>query len=85
MLTGATGYLGSHLAEALLHKGYSVIALKRKTSSLRRLEAAIPRMTLLDVEGIEFESVFNKYGKVDAVIHCATSYGRNGESASQIS
>ncbi len=84
LLTGATGYLGSHLAEALLNAGHNVVALKRRTSSLRHLESSLSRITLLDVEEIALSSAFNNYGKIDAVIHCATSYGRKGESASLI-
>ncbi|MDA8084820.1 MAG: NAD-dependent epimerase/dehydratase family protein [Nitrospiraceae bacterium] len=35
LLTGATGFIGSHLAEALVERGYQVTCLTRKTSSLR--------------------------------------------------
>jgi len=84
LLTGATGYLGSHLVKALLEEGHSVVALKRKTSSLRRLESILPRITLLDVDDFDLRELFKDHGKFDAVIHTATSYGRNGESASQI-
>lgn len=83
-MTGATGYLGSRLAQALLDSGHHVVALKRKTSSLRRLEAILPRITLLDVNGLDFSLLFKDYGEIDAVIHTATSYGRNGESAIQL-
>ena len=31
LLTGATGYLGSYLAKALVDKGYKLIILKEKT------------------------------------------------------
>lgn len=84
LLTGATGYLGSHLARALLEAGHSIVALKRQTSSLRRLAPILPRITLLDVDGLDLRALFKEHGKIDAVIHTATSYGRNGESASQI-
>lgn len=84
MLTGATGYLGSHLAEALLDAGHSVVVLKRKTSSLCRLESILPKVTLLDVDDLDFKILFKEHGKIDAVVHAATTYGRNGESASQI-
>lgn len=84
LLTGATGYLGSHLAEALLGAGHSVVALKRKTSSLHRLAPILPRVTLLDVDGLDLGELFRDRGKINAVIHTATTYGRNGESASQI-
>ena len=84
LLTGATGYLGSRLAEAFLENGHKVVVLKRKTSSLRHLELILPRLTMLDVDGLDLSMLFKDYGKIDAVIHAATSYGRNGESASQI-
>ena len=32
LVTGATGFLGSHLATALLERGYRVRALSRRTS-----------------------------------------------------
>jgi dihydroflavonol-4-reductase len=37
-ITGATGFVGSHLADALLKKNYEVFCLIRKTSNLRWLE-----------------------------------------------
>ncbi|CAN5603432.1 NAD(P)-dependent oxidoreductase [soil metagenome] len=37
-ITGATGFVGSHLADSLLEKGYEVYCLKRKTSSTKWLD-----------------------------------------------
>ena len=38
LLTGATGFLGSHLLKALVSKGYEVVVLKRSTSDMWRLK-----------------------------------------------
>jgi len=38
LVTGATGFIGSHTAEKLLAKGYDVRCIIRKTSNLRWLE-----------------------------------------------
>jgi dihydroflavonol-4-reductase len=38
LITGATGFIGSHLAEHLLNKGFRVKALVRPTSDLRWIE-----------------------------------------------
>src|SRR3569623_1225196 len=38
-VTGATGFIGLHLAEALLARGYAVRALVRATSKIERLQA----------------------------------------------
>jgi nucleoside-diphosphate-sugar epimerase len=37
LLTGATGFLGSHLLEALLKQDYKVVILKRSTSDTWRI------------------------------------------------
>ncbi len=37
-VTGATGFIGSHLVDELLKKNYKIICLVRKTSNLRWLE-----------------------------------------------
>jgi nucleoside-diphosphate-sugar epimerase len=84
LLTGATGFLGSHLAKALLVDGYEVVALKRKASSLRRLEPIASGIVLIDIEALDFEKLFREYGKIDVIIHTATCYGRNNESVSEI-
>jgi len=84
LLTGVTGYLGSHLAEALLANGTEVVALKRHSSSLRRIENLLPKLALHDVEEVELPSLFSLHGKIDAIIHTATCYGRNNESVSEI-
>ena len=38
LITGATGFVGSHLADSLLAKGYDVYCLTRKTSNLQWLK-----------------------------------------------
>lgn len=38
LITGATGFVGSHLADKLLAKNYDVYCLKRKTSSTKWLD-----------------------------------------------
>lgn len=84
LLTGVTGYLGSHLAETLLASGYEVVALKRTSSSLRRIAHLLPKLAWHDLDAVEMNALFTQHGKFDAVIHTATCYGRNSESASQI-
>ncbi len=37
-MTGATGFIGSHLVEELVKKGYEVTCLARKTSNLKWIE-----------------------------------------------
>jgi nucleoside-diphosphate-sugar epimerase len=49
-LTGATGFLGSRVAEALLEAGYGVVALKRKTSRMERCVAYRERIAWVDLD-----------------------------------
>jgi len=83
LVTGANGFLGSHLVRALLSDGYRVAILKRKTSRLDRIEEYVNRVAMFNIEdGID--TPFNVMGPIDAVIHTATSYGRHGETSYQI-
>jgi len=84
LLTGVTGFLGSHLAKVMLSDGYEVVALKRISSSLRRIEPIINDINIIDIEGLDFDGLFRDIGNVDAIIHTATCYGRNKESVSEI-
>lgn len=85
LMTGVSGYLGSHLARALLERGYRVVALKRRSSSLHRIQSLLPDIILHDLEGLDFSVPMLAHGTINAVIHTATCYGRHAESVSQIS
>ena len=84
LLTGVTGFLGSHLAKALLAAGFDVVALKRKVSSLRRVESIASDIIFYDIDGLDFDDLFRDCGQIDTIIHTATCYGRNNESVSEI-
>jgi CDP-paratose synthetase len=78
LLTGATGFLGSHLVKALLERGHSVAAYRRPSSNDWRLGALS-----LQVQWHELPAAlslpFHAARLPDAVIHCAALYGRRGE------
>lgn len=73
LLTGATGFLGSHLLEALLKQGYPVVILKRSTSNLWRIAHLAGQYKSYDVDTQPVSEVFN-LEKIDVVIHMATLY-----------
>lgn len=81
ILTGATGFLGSHLLEALIERYYHVIAIRRSTSNTWRIDHLLEKVQWVNVDGQSLEHAF-MYGPVDAVIHTACNYGREGQLAS---
>lgn len=82
LLTGATGYLGSEIAKALVARNYSVVALKRAASDTTRLKTIQPQLSLYDVED-GLEGLFCSH-QFDGIIHCAANYGREGQGTEDI-
>lgn len=72
LVTGATGFLGSHLAMQLAERGDDVRVLVRRTSDRRRLEG----LTVTYVEGdiVDKASVERAVDGVTHVYHCAALY-----------
>jgi Nucleoside-diphosphate-sugar epimerases len=83
LVTGATGFLGSHLAKALLREGYQVTILKRSFSNTSRIEDILPYIDAYDLDRCDLQQPF-KDVKIDIVIHTATCYGRKNEEVSTI-
>lgn len=75
LLTGATGFLGSHILEAFLAADYRVVILKRSTSDIRRVEHLLGKAIVHDIDIEPLETVFEDQ-VIDFVVHTATDYGR---------
>lgn len=69
LVTGANGFAGSHLVEALLKRGYEVICLVRKTSNLSFLSGLEIEYRYGDVTDIE--SLRKVLEGVDFIFHLA--------------
>ena len=83
LLTGATGFLGSHLLARLVGEGRKVVVLKRSTSNTRRIAPLLDKISFFDLDTVSLEAVF-RHQKFSAVIHCATRYGRNNVDPSEL-
>lgn len=83
LLTGANGFLGSHLLEALINQGYPVVVLKRSTSDLWRIEHLTGRYKSYDVDVQPIQQAFEEQ-RIGTVIHTACHYGRNGSVLSEV-
>jgi nucleoside-diphosphate-sugar epimerase len=69
LVTGGTGFLGSHLVERLLERKYEVRVLARKTSNLTHLKTTTAEIVFGDVE--DYESLRPAVKGVDVVYHAA--------------
>jgi nucleoside-diphosphate-sugar epimerase len=70
LVTGASGFLGGHVAELLSKRGDSVRALVRSTSNRRHLEK-LPNVELFEGGVEEIERVREAVDGVDAIVHAA--------------
>jgi nucleoside-diphosphate-sugar epimerase len=76
LITGATGFVGGHLAEAARTRGLSVRTLARPgsdTGLLDRIGVEVCRGDLTDAEAVRKAAV-----GVDLVLHCAAKVGDSG-------
>lgn len=73
LITGATGFLGSHIVKRLISENHQVVCLKRKTSDMKRIIPIKHKIKLYNLEDVILEKVFVE-NDIDAVIHTATNY-----------
>jgi dihydroflavonol-4-reductase len=71
-LTGSTGFVGHHVANALSAQGADLRLLTRKTSNLRNLEGIRGETVVGDL--LEPESLRSAIAGCDAVVHVAADY-----------
>src|SRR6266567_3660913 len=73
LVTGATGFVGSHVAEALVQRGDAVRTIARPgsdTALLEKLGVAIVRGDLTDAAAVQQAAA-----GVEVVIHCGAKVG----------
>ncbi|MFO0938481.1 MAG: NAD-dependent epimerase/dehydratase [Gemmataceae bacterium] len=83
LITGSTGFIGSHVTRLLVRSGWRVHSLKRSTSSCDGLKDAAASITFHDLETTSLDDLFSAT-PFDAVIHVATNYGRGNELPSRL-
>ena len=70
VLTGATGFIGSYLAEELVAQGYEVVALRRQKSDLWRVAAVTDQLTWLNIDDVDWEQQLSDM-QADCLVHSA--------------
>ncbi len=82
-LTGATGFIGSHLLEKLLAKKYEIVITKRNQSDTWRIDHLLDQVEVCDIDGKSLNDTFEK-NEFNCVVHLATNYIKNHENHSQV-
>jgi nucleoside-diphosphate-sugar epimerase len=82
LITGITGYLGSHIARFLVDQGYQIAGLIRESSKLNRLDDYVHKIDLITYKNLEDLKTISLDAE-DIICHFATCYGRNQESLSE--
>lgn len=85
LLTGGTGFLGSHLLTKLLRNDYEVAVIVRTKSNLERINLLEKHrnIKLYDIDRTNLDLIF-KENEVNTIIHTATEYGRGDGAISKI-
>ena len=83
LLTGPTGFLGTHLLRALVENNHMVIGLKRRNSNISKFSNIKGQVSFFDIED-GLEHLFNQCRNIELVIHTATCYGNKGKPLSEI-
>ncbi len=79
LVTGATGFIGSHVARALVERGDAVRILRRASSSLELLEDLTLEHAIGDI--LDAPSLTSACAGIEAVVHCAARMGSGGKTA----
>ncbi|MFZ5535512.1 MAG: GDP-mannose 4,6-dehydratase [Patescibacteria group bacterium] len=73
LITGIAGFVGSHMAELLLSKGYEVYGLCRPRSKMDHIESIKTKLHLEDADLLDSHSMYTTINKIkpDYIFHLA--------------
>ena len=83
LLTGGTGFLGSHLLKSLVSKGHKVGVLIRSTSNTYRIEHLKPNVQFYNIDKVTLRKVFEEFNP-NIIVHTACAYDRKNTKMSTI-
>lgn len=81
LITGANGFIGSHIAKLLVSQGKRVRGLARKTGDLSNLKEILPQLELVEGDILDKASLEKAFKDVEVCIHTAALV-KNGNHSS---
>ncbi len=76
LLTGATGFVGSHLLRGLLKDGHEICIGKRSGSDLWRIRDILKDCRAYDLDKTDINRICSDW-PAECIVHCATHYVRD--------
>jgi nucleoside-diphosphate-sugar epimerase len=76
LVTGATGFIGGHVARAAVDRGHRVSTIARPASDTKELESA--GVTIIRGDLLDRSSVDKALDGADIIVHCAGKVGDRG-------
>lgn len=76
LITGAVGFIGSHLTQRLIEEGLKVGIIKRKNSNTQRIKNLLDKIEVYDADIVNTNEVFKavSHFRPDVIFHLATYY-----------
>ena len=76
LITGAAGFIGSHLTQRLIREGFEVGIIKRKNSDVWRIKDLLDKIVAYDVDLRDTQEVSKAFShfRPDVIFHLATYY-----------
>lgn len=73
LITGIAGFVGSHMAELLLSKGFEVYGLTRPRTKMDHIEGIVNRLHLEDADLLDSHSLYSTISRIqpDYIFHLA--------------
>ena len=76
LITGATGFIGSHLVQRLIHEKLEVGIIKREYSDVWRIKGLLDKIVTYDVDLCDTQGIAKavSHFRPDVIFHLATYY-----------
>ncbi|QQS30289.1 MAG: NAD-dependent epimerase/dehydratase family protein [Sphingobacteriales bacterium] len=71
LVTGGTGFVGSHLLKLLVHRGFAVRATKRADNNLYWVSDIAGKIDWVDCDILDAQGLYDAMSGVKSVYHCA--------------